>query len=83
MGSWRTLGGDWCPDKHWRGGVLRHRGHQHLQQAIVLALAGCAVAVLGGSLDEFHTHFVLLELHQEPAAQERAREAPPGGRRLS
>lgn len=72
-------------DKHWRAGALRHRGHQHLQQAIVLALAGCAVAVLGGSLDEFHAHFVLLELYQEPAApeRERAREAPPVRRKLT
>lgn len=42
-------------------------GHRHLQQAVVLAFAGHAVAVLRGPLDEFHAHFVLLELHQKPA----------------
>lgn len=48
------------------GAPLCHRGHQHLQQVVVLAPAGSGVAVLGGSLDEFHADFVLLELHQEP-----------------
>lgn len=47
--------------------ALGRRGHQHLQQAVVLASAGRAVAVLRCSLDEFHAHFVLLELDQEPA----------------
>lgn len=45
------------------------RGHRHLQQAVVLALAGHAVAVLGGTLDELHAYFVLLELHQKPVTQ--------------
>lgn len=41
--------------------------HQHLQQPVVLAPAGGAVAVLGRSLDELDADFVLLELDQEPA----------------
>ena len=46
---------------------LRRRGHRHLQQAVVLALAGRAVAVLRRSLHKFDAHLVLLELHKEPA----------------
>lgn len=53
--------------------ALRSRGHRHLQQAVILALAGGAVAVLGGSLDELHADFVLFELDQEPAAQTETR----------
>lgn len=44
-------------------------GYRHLQQAVVLALAGYAVAVLRAALDELHAYFVLLKLHQEPATQ--------------
>lgn len=55
--------------------ALRHRGHQHLQQPVVLALAGRAVAVLGGPLDELHAHFVMLELNQEPVTRDGAGEA--------
>lgn len=40
-------------------------GYRHLQQAVVLALAGHAVAVLRAALDELHAYFVLLKLHQE------------------
>lgn len=50
---------------------LCHLRHGHLQQPVVLALAGHDVAVLGGDGDELHTHFVLLELHQEPAAAQK------------
>lgn len=53
--------------------ALGHRGDQHLQQAVVLASAGSAVAVLRCSLDEFHAHFVLLELDQEPATHRETR----------
>lgn len=53
--------------------ALRSRRHRHLQQAVILALAGGAVAVLGGSLDELHADFVLFELDQEPAAQTETR----------
>lgn len=73
-------------NKHWRAGrrgALRHWGHQHFQQAIILALAGRAVAVLGCSLDELHTHFVLLELNQEPATQDRSHEAPPREKKIT
>lgn len=48
-------------------------GDRHLQQAVVFALAGRAVAVLGGSLDELDAHFVLLELDQKPGRIQRPR----------
>lgn len=70
----------WCflsPGGRWVNvfgeAALGRRGHQHLQQAVVLASAGRAVAVLRCSLDEFHAHFVLLELDQEPATHRETR----------
>lgn len=60
------------------GAALCRHGHRHLQQPVVLALAGRAVAVLGASLDEFHAHFVLLELHQKPVAHRNIINNHPG-----
>ena len=63
----------------WRGAALCRHGHRHLQQPVVLTLAGRAVAVLWASLDEFHAHFVLLELHQKPVAHRNIIKNQPGG----
>lgn len=63
--------GHWSGRRPGRRGRRLGRGrHQHLQQPVVLTPAGGAVAVLGRSLDELDADFVLLELDQEPAAQE-------------
>lgn len=62
----------WC-----QGRRLGRGRHKHLQQPVVLAPAGGAVAVLGHSLDELDAHFVLLELDQEPAEREDVVRDPP------
>lgn len=43
-------------------------GNRHLQKPVVLALAGHLTAALGAALDEFDTHFILLELQKESAS---------------
>lgn len=40
----------------------------HLQKPVVFTLAGDLAAAFGPALDEFDTHFVLLELHKESAS---------------
>ena len=47
------------------------RRNRHFQKPVIFTLAGDAVAILGPSLNEFDTHFVLFELYKESAKKGR------------
>lgn len=44
------------------------RWNGHLQKPVVFTLAADLIAAFGAALDEFDTHFILLELHKESAS---------------